>query len=114
MMSPENDRDFTGLPVTMDAKLIPEFIQAMTVSASKLQAYPEGHPLIIDSYEKVENILGTIFQSQSQLTLIIAKNTLMLGATTLDPQNLIFQRFAGTLFVHGIIILLEKVSLPRN
>jgi len=95
----------------MDVKVIQDFIHAMNVAAGKLLAYPEGHPFVVESFAKVENILASIFAGRSQFTLIIAKNTIMLGSSALDSQNVIFQRFARTLFDHGIVGLILQRGL---
>ena len=110
-MVSETDQNGACVAEGMDVKVIQDFIHAMNVAAGKLLAYPEGHPFIVESFAKVENILASIFTGQSQLTLIIAKNTIMLGSSALDPQNLIFQRFARTLFDHGIIGLILQQGL---
>jgi hypothetical protein len=110
-MLSETERDGAGSPGGMDVKVICDLILAMNMAASKLITYPEGHPFVIESFEKVENILRGIFESQSQLTLKIAQNAILLGSSTLDPQNPILQRFARTLFAHGIIALILQKGL---
>jgi len=67
-------------------------------------AYPRGHSLVVESYQKVLNILHNYFQHNNHLTLGIARDTLMWGTKTLD-KNLVFQSFARILFGHGIVSL---------
>ncbi|NLN59512.1 MAG: HEAT repeat domain-containing protein [Deltaproteobacteria bacterium] len=93
----------------MDVKIIHDLIHALNMAVSKLASYPSGHPFVLESFEKVEEILDEIFAIQPRLVLKIGKNTIVVGSSTLDPQNPIFARFAGTLFEHGIIgLILEK------
>ena len=87
----------------IDIKVISGLIHAMNMAGSKLTAYPEGHPFIVESFQKVENILQGIFETQGQLVFGIAKNSVMVGLNVLDQKNPIFQRFAETLFEHGIV-----------
>ncbi len=113
-MVPETDKDQEISRVGVDIKVISGLIHAMNMAASKLIAYPEGHPFVVESFQKVENILRGIFESQSQLIFKIAKNSVILGPTVLDQKNPIFQRFAQTLFEHGIIGLILQKGLTSK
>lgn len=99
----EDVKDQENLYDGLDIKVISGLIHAMNMAGSKLTAYPEGHPFIIESFQKVENILQNIFETRSQLSFGIAKNSVMMGMKLLDQKNPIFQRFAGTLFEQGIV-----------
>jgi hypothetical protein len=105
-MASETDRDQGSFYDGLDVKVISGLIHAMNMAGSKLTAYPEGHPFIIESFQKVENILQGIFETRGQLIFGIAKNSVMVGPKALDQKNPIFQRFAGTLFEHGIVGLI--------
>ena len=102
-MASEADKDQGSFYDGLDIKVISGLIHAMNMAGSKLTAYPEGHPFIIESFQKVENILQGIFENRGQLVFGIAKNSVMVGLKTLDQKNPIFQRFAGSLFEHGIV-----------
>ena len=102
-MASEADKDQGSFYDGLDIKVISGLIHAMNMAGSKLTAYPEGHPFIIESFKKVENILQGIFETRGQLVFGIAKNSVMVGLKALDQKNPIFQRFAGTLFEHGIV-----------
>ena len=97
-MVPETEKDQGISRGGIDIKVISGLIHAMNMAASKLIAYPEGHPFVIESFQRVENILQGIFESQGQLIFKIAKNTVILGSTVLDQKNPIFQRFATETF----------------
>ena len=86
-----------------DIAVISKLIQTMNVAIGKASAYPEGHPLVKEAMQQVEESLTGLFHSQNQLKLGIAKNTLVLGQTVLEPGNQLFQRFAESLFRHGIM-----------
>ena len=98
----------------IDAKVVSNLIHAMSMAAGKLLAYPDGHPIVVESFQKVGNILENILESQGQLTLKIAKNTVIWGSTALDEKNPVFQRFAQTLFDHGIIGLILQRGLDTR
>ncbi len=109
-MISEDVRDLENLYDGLDIKVVSGLIHAMNMAGSKLTAYPEGHPFIIESFQKVENILQNIFETRSQLSFGIAKNSVMMGMKLLDQKNPIFQRFAETLFEQGIV----KFTLLRG
>lgn len=88
-----------------DVRLLADFFRAMNIARRNLMAYPRGHSLVVESFEKVLNILQEYFEYSNHLTLGIAKDTLMVGARELDRKNPVFQGFAQILFGHGIVSL---------
>ncbi len=102
-MVSEADKDQMGLYEGLDTKVIAGLIHAMNMAASKLASYPPGHPFIVESFQKVEDILKGIFEHRGQLSFGIAKDSVMVGLTVMDRKNPIFQRFAKTFFEHGIV-----------
>jgi len=75
----------------------------MNIARRNLVAYPRGHALVLESFEKVRVILQDFFEYINHFTLGIAKDTLMLGTKALDRKNPVFQNFAQILFEHGIV-----------
>ena len=75
----------------------------MNIARRNLVAYPRGHALVLESFEKVRVILQDFFEYSNHFTLGIAKDTLMLGTKALDRKNPVFQNFAQILFEHGIV-----------
>jgi hypothetical protein len=86
-------------------RLVFDFVRAMNIARRNLVAYPRGHALVIESFEKVRAILENFFECNNHFTLGIAKDTLMLGTKALDKKNPVFQNFAHILFEHGIVSL---------
>ena len=77
----------------------------MNIARRNLVAYPRGHSLVVESFEKVRAILQDFFEFSNHFTLGIAKDTLMLGTKALDRKIPVFQNFAQILFEHGIVSL---------
>ena len=75
----------------------------MNIARRNLVAYPRGHALVLESFEKVRVILQDFFEYSNHFTFGIAKDTLMLGTKALDRKNPVFQNFAQILFEHGIV-----------
>lgn len=89
----------------LDNRLVFDFVRAMNIARRNLVAYPRGHALVAESFEKVRAVLIDFFEYSSYFTLGIAKDTLMLGTKALDKKNPVFQNFAHILFEHGIVSL---------
>jgi HEAT repeat protein len=89
----------------LDNRLVFDLIRAMNIARRNLVAYPRGHALVVESFEKVLNVLQEYFEYSNHLILGIAKDTLMLGTKALDRKIPVFQNFAQILFEHGIVSL---------
>ena len=87
----------------LDNRLVFDFIRTMNIARRNLVAYPRGHALVLESFEKVRVILQDFFEYSNHFTFGIAKDTLMLGTKALDRKNPVFQNFAQILFEHGIV-----------
>jgi len=87
----------------LDNRLVFDFIRAMNIARRNLVAYPRGHALVLESFEKVRAALQSFFEFSNNFTLGIAKDTLMMGDKALDRKNPVFQSFAQTLFEHGVV-----------
>ncbi len=102
-MTVDSDQTLKAPADEIDIASISGLIHAMNMAASKLTAYPEGHPFVVEAFRKVEETLEGILKSRDQLTFGIAKDVVLLGTETLDPKNPIFQRFARILFEQGVV-----------
>jgi hypothetical protein len=89
----------------LDNGLILDFIRAMNIARRNLVAYPRRHILVIESFQKVLNILHEYFKHSNHLALGVAKDILMWGTKALDRKNIVFQGFSRILFGHGIVSL---------
>lgn len=98
-----------GLQVSVENKLenqlVFDFFRTMNIARRNLIAYPRGHTLVTESFEKVLSVLVDFFERSNSFTIGIAKDTLMVGTKALDKKNSVFQNFAHILFEHGIVSL---------
>lgn len=90
-------------PDQLDVEALSNLIRGMNLAARNLVAYPKGRPLIIDSYQRVEGMFHTIFESRSHLSFHITRNTIAVDAGTPMGKHPLFEGFARALFRHGII-----------
>ena len=114
MMVSETDKSQESFSDGLDIKIISDLIHAMNMAASKLLSYPDGHPFVVESFRRAEDILRGVFESRGHLTFGIAKNAVMVGTKVLGQKNPIFQRFAQTLFEHGVVGLTLQRGLTAK
>ncbi len=86
----------TGLD--LDTKLLSEFIYALNIARRQINSYPAGHPVINAAAERLLALLPKMFEFRSDITLGIARDTLMVGDQVLDTLNPIYRDFATNLF----------------
>lgn len=112
-MIPDLDIDKNSIYEGLEVRTICILIYAMNVASRNLLSYPRGHPLVLESFQKVEDILNGLFESRNDLMFGIAKDAFMLGEKFLGRKDPILRIVARTLFKHGIIglKLLKGVSV---
>ena len=74
----------------------------MNIARRLIVSYPENHPVIEKSVEKVLDALPGILLNRNDITIGVAKNVLIVGDSFLDRNNPINRDFANLLFSHGI------------
>jgi HEAT repeats len=92
----------------LDTKLLANLIYELNIARRHLITYPRGHPVVAATLQKVLFLTGGIFEISDEITLGVAKDTLMLGAEFLDRNNPVFRDFARCLFSHSVAALILK------
>ena len=82
----------------LDTKLMSDFIYSMNIARRQVQAYPTGHKVITVTANRLAKVLPKLFEFRSEITLGIARDTLMVGGQALDDKNPIYRDFATYLF----------------
>lgn len=86
-----------GLQVSVENKLenqlVFDFFRTMNIARRNLIAYPRGHTLVTESFEKVLSVLVDFFERSNSFTIGIAKDTLMVGTKALDKKKLRVSEF---------------------
>ncbi|MBI5026258.1 MAG: HEAT repeat domain-containing protein [Nitrospirae bacterium] len=109
----EIDKD---LPI--DTKLLSDAVIELNIARRSVATYPKGHPLISATINKAFDILSKLFAMRDEMTLGIAKDTLIVGQDYLDKKNQVYRDFALSLYKKGIASVtfikgLEKDELFR-
>ena len=95
----------------LDTKLMSDFIYALNIARRQVQSYPHGHPIIATAAEKLLCVLPKLLEFRTEVTIGIARDTLMVGAQSLDSKNPIYRDFATNLFDAKIASLTIDKSL---
>lgn len=97
-----------------DADRLSRFVTELGIARRNINSYPDTHPLIGTSIEKTLDMLGRVLDIQSEVSLGIVKDSLMLGDDYLDRKNPVFRDFAHSLFQRGIAVLTLRRGLPSE
>ncbi len=92
----DGDKEKTGL--NLDTKVLSEFIYALNIARRQILSYPPGHPIINAAAEKLLALMPQMFEFRSDITIGIARDTLLVGNQALDNTNPIYRDFAKNLF----------------
>ena len=104
-----------NMEAVLDTKALSDFIFELNISRRCVTSYPKGHPLISASMKKVVNLLPKLLEFREEITLGIARDTLIFGKSFLDRKNPVYQDYAKILFHHGIAALkIEKELEPEE
>jgi len=94
-----------NMEAVLDTKVLSDFIFELNISRRCVTSYPKGHPLISSSMKKVVNLLPKLLEFRDEITLGIARDTLIFGKSFLDRKNPVYQDYAKILFHQGIAAL---------
>lgn len=78
----------------LDARMLSEAIIELNISRRNVSIYPRGHPSVEKSLEKVFDYLKKLFELRSEITLAVAKDTLIVDNYFLDRKNPVYMEFA--------------------
>ena len=106
----------TELPI--DTRLLSETVIELNISRKNVSIYPPGHIQITRSIDRAFEILQKLFEIRSEMTLGVAKDTLLVGHDYLDQRNPVYRDFALSMNQQGIAAVtfvrgLDKEQLIR-
>jgi HEAT repeat protein len=104
------------LPI--DTRLLSETVIELNISRKNVSIYPPGHIQITKSIDRAFEILQKLFEIRSEMTLGVAKDTLLVGQDYLDQRNPVYRDFALSMNQQGIAAVtfvrgLDKEQLIR-
>jgi hypothetical protein len=104
--------------VPLDMRLLTEAVIELNISRKNVSIYPPGHIQIAKSIERAYQLLQKMFEIRNEMTLGVAKDTLLIGKDYLDQKNPVYRDFALSMSQQGIASVtfisgLEKDELVR-
>lgn len=78
----------------LDARLLSDAIIELNISRRNVSIYPRGHPSVEKSLNKAFDFLQKLFELRPDVTLAVAKDTLIIDDFYLDKKNPVYREFA--------------------
>jgi hypothetical protein len=100
------------LPI--DTKLLSEAVIELNISRKNVGIYPPGHIQITQSIDRAYDILQRLFDIRKEMTLGVAKDTLLVGQDYLDQRNPVFRDFALSMHQQGIAAVTFMQGLDKD
>lgn len=102
----------------LDTRLLSEAVIELNISRKNVGIYPAGHIQITRSIDRAFELLQRLFQVRPEMTLGVAKDTLLVGQDYLDRKNPVYRDFALSMNQQGIAAVtfisgLDKEELVR-
>jgi hypothetical protein len=89
-------------PDSLDTGQLAGLIIEFNIARRNCRSYPAGHPLIESSLGKLVTRYSALMGNEQELSIAVARETLMHGNNALDRNNTVFRDFARALFQCGI------------
>ncbi len=80
--------------IPLDARLLSEVVIELNITRRNVSIYPKEHPIVEKSLGNALDHLQRLFELRDEVTLSIAKDTLIIDDYYLDKQNPVFRDFA--------------------
>lgn len=78
----------------LDARILSEAIIELNISRRMVSIYPRGHPSVENSLNRAFGHLQKLFELRPEITLAVAKDTLIIDDYFLDKKNPVYNEFA--------------------
>jgi len=98
----------------MKTRPLSDAIIELNIARKNVLSYPKGHPLIEATIDKAFNLLKNLLTVEKEITIGVAKDTLMVEQEPLDKKNPIFKEFALALFKKGIASISFTHGLSKD
>ncbi len=80
--------------IPIDARLLSDAIIELNISRRNISIYPRDHPSVEKSLSRAFEILQKLFELRPEITLAVAKDTLIIDDYYLDKKNPVYREFA--------------------
>ncbi len=98
----------------LDTRLLSEAIYELNISRHNVSIYPRNHPIVEESLNKAYSFLLKLFELRDEVTIAIARDTLIIDDTYLDKLNPVYMDFASCLSKNNIASLSFVRGLTKD
>jgi len=100
--------------IPLDTRLLSEAVIELNISRKNVGIYPPGHMQITKSIDRAYEILQKLFEIRGEMTLGVAKDTLLVGRDYLDQKNPVYRDFALSMSQQEIAAVTFIAGLQRE
>lgn len=100
--------------IPLDARLLSYAIIELNISRRNVSIYPKDHPSVERSLSRTFDFLKKLFEIRSEITLAIAKDTIIIDDFKLDKKNPVFREFALNLSKMNIAYVTLKNGITQD
>lgn len=98
----------------LDARLLGKAIIELNIARRVIGLYPGRHHLVHQALEKAYETMLELFEMRTEITLSVAKDTLLIDEYRLDRKNPVFSEFALALSRMGIVSVSFVKGMTRD
>ena len=80
--------------VPLDARLLSDAIIELNISRRNVSIYPPNHPSVDRSLSRAFALMEKLFELRPEITLAVAKDTLIIDDSYLEKKNPVYREFA--------------------
>jgi len=100
--------------IPLDAKLLSYAIIELNISRRNVAIYPRDHPSVESTLTNAFKFLKQLFGMRSEITLAIAKDTIIIDTYHLDKNNPVYRDFAINLSKMNIAYITLKAGITKE
>jgi hypothetical protein len=98
----------------LDTKLLGDAIIELNISRHNVSIYPGNHPIVEKSLDRAFDLFLKLFELKSEITLAVAKDTLIIDGCQLDQHNPVYRDFALCLSQKNIASVTLSTGMTRD
>jgi HEAT repeat protein len=80
--------------IPLDARLLSDAIIELNISRRNVSIYPQNHPSVDRSLSRAFELMQKLFELRPEITLAVARDTLIIDDYYLDKKNPVYREFA--------------------
>ncbi len=100
--------------LSIDARLLSDAIIELNIARRNVTIYPKDHPSVEKSLNRSFDLLQKIFELREDITIAIAKDTLIIDEFFLEKKNPVYKDFALYMNRLGVAYITFKKGITKD